>query len=656
MNEVLADHPAGERLAAFRRGALSEDEWLAIEAHLSTCATCCEMLRSLPDDSLLDLVRQAVDLPTAADASGTPSAPFETESQTRDQGTAVPVDEVKVPPELAAHPRYRILEILDGGGMSLLFKAEHCRMKRTVALKIIHPQLVSSESAIERFHREVQAAARLDHRNIVTAHDADQAGDVHFLVMEFVQGTDLAKVVKKRGPLPVDDACAYVRQAALGLQHARENGMVHRDIKPQNLMLTSAGHVKIVDFGLASFACEAVPISNVEAQLSSEVAKTDITHTGIWIGTPDYMAPEMARNPHTADIRADIYSLGCTLYFILTGQVPFPGGTVSDKINAHAKRPPQPVSDLRPGMPPRLVGVVEKMMAKDLAERYQTPADVADALAPWAEPGSPDEHAQGEPGPGRARSQPINGRQIERPWSARRKWRRLGLSAAVTLFATILALATWFVYYSVTDNGRIEIRTDDDNIKIVAEGNGTQVILDPRSKQTWVMGTGEWTVRLDGNPEGLEIDLPHTFTLKRDETRVVTVKRVKVGIPEPFLGSWKVVRAPLGMRSDDIITITRNFIEIKGKAIKSRLPLSLTKDSIAILDQEGNHTVATLKLDSAQKPAQFDVTWEDKTYLGIFEIRGDRLRICAALPVDPRPRAFEGEMLELQRVPPPKKD
>src|SRR5262249_45758756 len=157
------------------------------------------------------------------------------------------------PPGLADHPRYRVLELLGSGGMGAVYRAEHRRMERQVALKGMNPALMTRPAMVERFQREVKAAARLTHPNIVTAHDADQAGDAHFLVMEFVEGLSLAQQVQRQGPLPVPQACAYVRQAALGLQHAFERGMVHRDIKPHNLMLTAGGHVKILDFGLARF-------------------------------------------------------------------------------------------------------------------------------------------------------------------------------------------------------------------------------------------------------------------------------------------------------------------------------------------------------------------------------------------------------------------
>jgi predicted Ser/Thr protein kinase len=278
-----------------------------------------------------------------------------------------------VPAELADHPRYRVLALLGRGGMGAVYKAEHRRMERLVALKVISPALVDNPDSVRRFHLEVKAAARLNHPNIVTAHDADAAGDLHFLVMEYVEGRSLAEYVKERGPLPAVEACEYARQAALGLEHAHEKGMVHRDIKPHNLMRTTDGRVKILDFGLARFAN--VPQTAEDPQL---------TGRGVVMGTADYVAPEQAQDSHKADIRADIYSLGCTLYQLLAGRVPFPGGSLLDKLIQHSTGQPTSLASLRPDLPPALTAVVARMMARDPAARFQAPAEAARALTPFA--------------------------------------------------------------------------------------------------------------------------------------------------------------------------------------------------------------------------------------------------------------------------------
>jgi hypothetical protein len=295
-----------------------------------------------------------------------------------------------VPPSLIGHPRYRILELLGAGGMGAVYKAEHRRMERFVALKVMSPDLMDRPEMVERFHREVKAAALLTHPNIVTAYDADQAGDGHFLIMEFVEGISLAQKVQREGPLPVARACAYVRQAALGLQHAFERGMVHRDVKPHNLMLTPAEQVKILDFGLARFVRETASArAETDAATSGTAGPTApeaaaaLTKTGALMGTADFIAPEQATDPARADVRADIYSLGCTLYYLLAGHAPFSEGTALDKLTAHFERTPAPLTDARRDVPPALARVVERMMAKEPARRYQTPAEAADALTPF---------------------------------------------------------------------------------------------------------------------------------------------------------------------------------------------------------------------------------------------------------------------------------
>jgi hypothetical protein len=274
--------------------------------------------------------------------------------------------------------------------MGTVYKAEHRRMERHVALKVMSPDLMDRPEMVERFHREVKAAALLNHPNIVTAYDADQAGDAHFLIMEFVEGASLAEKVQQEGRLPVARACAYIRQAALGLQHAFERGMVHRDVKPHNLMLTPTGQVKILDFGLARFVRETASARAETALATRETAApaasgkaAALTETGTLMGTVDFMSPEQATDSSRADIRADIYSLGCTLYYLLAGHPPFPEGTALDKLAGHCQRAPAPLTDLRRDLPPALARVVERMMAKDPAQRYQTPAEAAEALTPF---------------------------------------------------------------------------------------------------------------------------------------------------------------------------------------------------------------------------------------------------------------------------------
>jgi serine/threonine-protein kinase len=266
---------------------------------------------------------------------------------------------------------YVLLERLGEGGMGHVFKARHQLMNRIVAIKIIRKELLAHGDAVERFRREIRLAAQLDHPNLVRAYDAAQVGDTHFLVMEYAEGTDLQRLVQKSGPLPVVQACIYIRQAALGLQHAHERGLVHRDVKPSNLQMTGQGTmVKILDMGLARTQ-------------EPDAPRAELTQARSVMGTPDYIAPEQIADPRRVDSRADIYSLGCTFYFLLTGRPPFPEGTWEEKLVCQRKVEPFAVEQVRPDVPPALGAVLRRMMAKRPEERYSTPAAVADALMPF---------------------------------------------------------------------------------------------------------------------------------------------------------------------------------------------------------------------------------------------------------------------------------
>lgn len=277
---------------------------------------------------------------------------------------------------------YLLMERLGEGGAGQVFKARHQKMNRIVALKLIRKELLTDADVVGRFYREIQVLSRLDHPNVVHAFDAGPAGPTHFLAMEFVEGTDLGKLVKQGGPLPVLQACAHIRQAALGLQHAYERGLVHRDIKPHNLIMSVRdGLIKVADLGLARLPRA---MNEEAAAVLTGVARTTGTLTpenAAMIGTLDYLAPEQALDFHKADIRADIYSLGCTFYYLLTSQSPVAGGTLAEKLLRHQQAEPPPVEQFRKDVPAGLAAVLAKMLAKRPEDRYQTPAEVATALA-----------------------------------------------------------------------------------------------------------------------------------------------------------------------------------------------------------------------------------------------------------------------------------
>jgi WD40 repeat protein/serine/threonine protein kinase len=488
-------HPSVEILRSFGLGQLGEAEAEAVEDHVSHCEACCRTLARTDSDTFTDLLRNgrlAAASEAVTQAPGLPR-PVADGGRTTAESSA----ESGPPPELLRHPRYRVLSLLGAGGMGAVYKAEHRLMERTVALKVMTRAFVASEATVDRFRREVKAAARLSHPNIVAAYDAEQAGDVHFLVMEYVEGTDLARWLAARGPLPVEEACEYARQCATGLRHAHEHGMIHRDIKPHNLMRTPGGTIKILDFGLARLAAEAGTAGGVTGQ-------------GILLGTVDYLAPEQADDARQADIRSDIYSLGCTLYHLLSGRPPFPKGTVVQKIMAHTEREPSSLRELRPDLPPGVARLVQRMMAKSPDDRYQTPDEVCDALAPFA-----GQTVVIDPSP----------RRTKRAGMEPRGTRRWSIAAAAVLLALVGIVAGAAVYRIQTDNGEIVISTDNPDVEVVIKQNGKLVrIIDTKTNKEVKLDSGLYDLELGGQADGLKLS-PDRVTIRRGETVVATVER-----------------------------------------------------------------------------------------------------------------------------------
>ncbi len=269
--------------------------------------------------------------------------------------------------------KYRLLGHLGSGGMSSVYLAEHIKMERRVAIKVLPQKRVNDSTYLPRFYREAKAAAALQHPNIVVAYDIDQEKDIHYLVMEYVQGVDLNALVRDHGVLGYTRAADYIAQAARGLSHAHKAGLVHRDIKPANLLVDRDETVKILDLGLARFMEE----------VDANTASLTVSHDEKVLGTADYLAPEQAKNSHNVDPRADIYALGCTLYYLLTGHPPFPEGTIAQRLMKHATDEPPSILVDRPNAPAGLVAVCERMMRKQPDDRYQSAADVTDALTAW---------------------------------------------------------------------------------------------------------------------------------------------------------------------------------------------------------------------------------------------------------------------------------
>ncbi len=266
--------------------------------------------------------------------------------------------------------KFKLLGLLGSGGMSSVYLAEHTLMRRRQAIKVLPKKRVGDASYLDRFKLEALATAALDHPNIVRAYDIDQQGDIHYLVMEYVAGQDLQSLVVRDGPAEYEAAAAYIAQAAHALQYAHDRRLIHRDVKPANLLRDEHGTIKILDLGLALFSRDG------EASLT-------LLHNENVLGTADYLAPEQALSSHDVDSRADIYSLGCTFYYLLTGHPPFPTGTLAQRIANHQTKMPPDIRRDRPDCPPELVEICVKMMQKHPSQRYQTMRDVADVLERW---------------------------------------------------------------------------------------------------------------------------------------------------------------------------------------------------------------------------------------------------------------------------------
>lgn len=266
--------------------------------------------------------------------------------------------------------KYKLLRLLGSGGMSSVYLSEHTMMRRQVAIKLLTGTQVD-ENTTERFRRESRTIGALDHDNIVRAHDFDSDGKFHYLVMEYIDGPTLDTLVEKDGPLPITSAADYMRQASDGLAYAHEHGLVHRDMKPANLVRDAQGVIKILDMGVAR-------ITNKD-----EVSLTLAGDQGV-LGTVDYLSPEQALDSHNVDARADIYSLGCSLYYLLTGSPPYPKGSQAQRLLCHQVSPPPDARELREDCPTELAELVQKLMAKKPDDRVQTAEEISRLLRPFA--------------------------------------------------------------------------------------------------------------------------------------------------------------------------------------------------------------------------------------------------------------------------------
>ncbi|MBI2808871.1 MAG: protein kinase [Planctomycetes bacterium] len=577
--------PTSDQLAAFHAGRLSNDELELLAEHLENCASCQTALEagSTASDALIRELRHGQDDPFVNE-TGCQKAVEQVEvlvgngAVTMDQ-TSDAADTADIPQGITLG-KYRLHEEIGKGGMGKVYKATHSLLKRTVAIKVLPASRLKDAQAVARFRREIEAAGRLDHPHIVRTHDADEADGQHFLVMEWLAGEDLHHLVRRVGPLPVETACDFIRQAARGLDFAHQHGMVHRDVKPSNLYLVTSRErerpeetptVKVLDLGLAL--------------LHDAPNEEGLTSTGEVMGTYDFIAPEQALETHSVDHRADIYSLGCTFYFLLTGHPPFPGKSGTKKLLAHQLEEPAPIQ--RTDVSPEVLAVLKKMMAKDPAQRFASMREAADALPSHSEKGAP--HAAAE----RPRMRPTR--------------RPVFLAAAILLsLAAVIALVFGIIRIT-TPEGDYVIETDDPNFAFSVSKD--KVILEDKlKKRTYHVkvvknkGKGEWELEIS-DPANETVVTAHTLTIKRGE---------KAGLKMWFEARDKALAKKAGPVDDAWIKMVQS------------LPAEKQVEAVAAKLRDLNPGVGDLKTingDARVWPGRNTITYRIEqgkvTYLGV---------------------------------------
>ena len=571
---VIMDCPSKRELLEYTVGKVDEERSEEIDRHLEDCPACTQALVETPEpsDTLVASLREVrqpepyarevklQEVLAVVQAIGRDPSFVGADAST--VSAAVQGGVASGSEDLGTIRDYQLLVELGHGGMGTVYKALHSKLKKIVALKVLPSARMKHAHAVERFELEMEAVGRLSHPNIVAAYDAGEHEGTHFLVMEHIDGVDLSELVNRLGPLPIADACELIRQAALGLQHAHEHSLVHRDIKPSNLMLTAGGQVKILDLGLAR-------LHNGD--------RKELTSTGQLMGTVDYMAPEQTDDSHDVDIRADLYSLGATLFKLLCGAAPYADpryNTVLKKLKAMATVPTPSIRDRRPDVPDELAVVVERLLAKEPEERFATPEAVAEALAPFADGADLSQLAsrfvQGQDAVGetstdqavttrstdehlsalltetlseeQVRSADVDG-QVESSSDAQPQpqptlggWSRNRQFLAGLLSFAALFLGTMVIQIA-TDKGEIRITAYDPEIEVSVQRNGKpvdgfQVKQRPDGTSYY---SGDYEIEIvGGSPDGVEIK-NGTFKLTRDQEVLVEIVRVGPAVPDDNL-------------------------------------------------------------------------------------------------------------------------
>jgi serine/threonine protein kinase len=567
--------PNQQSLKNFLEGRLLDPEIGSVADHITQCGPCRQALSTMSaQDALLDAVHCLKDNTSFSQQQPQVEAlvlricsllpaknPDAFGSTLRDQDTTPPVSGPH--PPIPSIPGYEILGLLGQGGMGTVFKARHTHLGKIMALKLLSSRGALSDAALSGFRKEMKAIGGLNHPHIVQAHDAGEADGVPYLALEYLEGTDLAQLVQE-GSLPIADACEIARQAALGLQHAHEHGLVHRDLKPSNLLLTKDGSVKILDLGLARFGeGERAAIMSDERPQKNHLLAAHTRHSSA-LGTPAYLAPEQWLNAHTVDIRADLYGLGCTLYHLLAGRPPFEGQDTLLQRHAHLLERPTPIRELRPDVPLALADLVERLLAKDPAQRPALPSELAQALEPHAA-GSSLRHlpqASGKGSGGAVAGAATPGLQHAAGLKRRHSfWKRHRLAVAVVLLAITLFAAA--VLAIATDRGTLVIQTNEPDVAVLVKQDGKTVqIVDQKSGKEITLRSGAYELALSGGKAGLKLSADR-FVLTRGDREVVKVYLEPPGLAGatalktiPAVGGRWVRKAPLPLAARGCMAAT----------------------------------------------------------------------------------------------------
>lgn len=524
--------PNRQDLLSFALGQLPESQIEWVTDHLEACDGCEATVADLDgnSDTFIDGLQSPPGASEFADEAAFERMLNEVRSIGREPNS---VADEGLRHELGTIGEYQLLGELSRGGMATVYRAVHTRMQRAVAIKVLPVHRGDNRQLLSRFHREIEAIAKLDHPNLVQAYEAGEANGVNYLVMELVDGVDLHRLVKQLGPLPVADACEISRQIAAGLEHVREHGLVHRDIKPSNVLLARDGQVKVADLGLALW--------------ESSATQQDLTTTGQIMGTLDYMAPEQADNSHQVDARADIYSLGCTLFKLLTSRAPFADPHCESpvkKLLAHATSTAPFTRDLRPDVPHDVATLIASMLAKDPAqrpqradeimqrlERHTSEADLAALAARVDVDCQISDHAAEDDARTFLKRTP-DGKIREEADAALERGSRSWLWSWPALGLLVIVLAAIVVVVK-TPHGDLIISSPEGDVQIeVSQGGKVVAVVDTATKESIKLRVGEYGLKLIDENKRLELQFEE-FTLRRDQQVVVNVRLESVADDAP---------------------------------------------------------------------------------------------------------------------------